>query len=917
MRKKLEKAIKTLNLNSDISFDMQYWEDADGNMIHVSPSCERITGYKAKEFINNSVLANSIIFAEDVPIWKRHRELAKNGESHEVQFRIINKNGSIVWIEHVCQKIFDEEEVFQGFRGSNRDITTRKLTADIHKTSPTTLFLWENKEGWPVTFVTENIEKLSGYSMKEFLANKIAYADIVYPEDIERVAEEVEEFSNQKTEEFEHKPYRIVTKSGKIKWVDDKTNIKRDVNGKITHYQGSVTDVTTKIDAELKLKESQNRYEQIAEGIEAILWEYDIREDRWTYVSPQTEKMLGYLPEEWTNLKFWKDHIHEDDRGWASKYCEDCTSRGESHKFEYRFIKKNGDVIWLRDVVNVVLENEIPVIMRGYMSNISNIKEASEELRNTKNKYQDLFEKSKDPVLIIQNGKFVDCNQATIEMLRYKEKADLLKTHPSELSPQKQPDGSDSFKKADEMIAIAIEKGSNRFEWNHIRATGEVFPAEVLLTSISNEDGSSLIHVVWRDITERKKRERLQKALYDISEEASNADSTNDFYHALHEIIKTLMPAKNFYIAIHDTDDNTISFPYHLDEYDESPKTLPFGRGLTEYVLTTKQSQIITETKDKELQKNKDVELSGEYTKIWVGIYLEFESKFNGVLVLQDYTNENAYDDEDVKVLQFVSEQIKKTLDKTYADVKLRKYVKELFEAKEELELINKNKDRFFSIISHDLRSPFMTLMGISQMISEDMDSMSVGEMKEMTGTIYNSTHSLYKLIENLLNWSRLQMGGFEISPKEINLKEISENVVSLLSLSATEKGISIEDKVLETSIFADEDCAKTILRNLVNNAIKFTKRGGKIDVSAKIKNKFIEISVEDNGVGMPETTLKKLFIITEKVSEVGTEKEVGTGLGLVLCKELVEKNNGKIWVESELGKGSKFTFTLPKNAKI
>ncbi len=235
----------------------------------------------------------------------------------------------------------------------------------------------------------------------------------------------------------------------------------------------------------------------------------------------------------------------------------------------------------------------------------------------------------------------------------------------------------------------------------------------------------------------------------------------------------------------------------------------------------------------------------------------------------------------------------------------------------EELINLNKTKDKFFSIIAHDLRSPFTALIGISQMISEDMDNMSVGEVKQMTSAIYHSTQNLNKLIENLLNWSLLQMGTFEVSPKKINLKKISQNVLNILELSAIEKKIKIQDNIADTNVFADEDCTKTILRNLVSNAIKYTTRGGEIKLYSKPSDNLMEITVEDNGIGMAESTIKKLFSITEKVSEAGTEKELGTGLGLILCKELIEKNNGKIWIESELGKGSKITFSLPEDESV
>ncbi len=127
------------------------------------------------------------------------------------------------------------------------------------------------------------------------------------------------------------------------------------------------------------LQKSEEKYTQITENVETILWEYDILEDRWTYVSPQSQRLLGYAPEEWTDLSFWTEHIHEDDRQWASNYCAECTARGESHEFEYRFLKKNGEVVWLRDVLNVELNDGTPVILRGCISDITKRKQAEIE----------------------------------------------------------------------------------------------------------------------------------------------------------------------------------------------------------------------------------------------------------------------------------------------------------------------------------------------------------------------------------------------------------------------------------------------------------------------------------------------------------------------------------------------------------
>ncbi len=229
------------------------------------------------------------------------------------------------------------------------------------------------------------------------------------------------------------------------------------------------------------------------------------------------------------------------------------------------------------------------------------------------------------------------------------------------------------------------------------------------------------------------------------------------------------------------------------------------------------------------------------------------------------------------------------------------------------LRKLNSEKDKFFSIISHDLRSPFNSLMGISQLLDEELDELSNDETKEMINVMRNSTNNLNELLTGLLEWTRTKIGGVDYEPKAINLIAVVEETNTLLEESSKKKSIELINSVAKSTIvFADENMLKTILRNLISNAIKFTSSEGKINVSSEQIGSKITITVLDTGVGISEETQKKLFHLDIHHTTVGTNKEVGTGLGLLLCKELVEKHGGKIWVESELGVGSKFMFSLP-----
>jgi len=234
---------------------------------------------------------------------------------------------------------------------------------------------------------------------------------------------------------------------------------------------------------------------------------------------------------------------------------------------------------------------------------------------------------------------------------------------------------------------------------------------------------------------------------------------------------------------------------------------------------------------------------------------------------------------------------------------------KELYES-------NVTKNKLFSIISHDLRSPFYALLGFSKMLINRYDSLNISKQKLYISYIYQNINSTYKLLENLLLWSQTQNDTIEYNPQIENVYDLVNETENMLSQILNAKNISFKQNIYrDIFIKADKDMILTILRNLISNAVKFTDKNGQITVTAfpsTQKHNFIDISVIDTGVGIPKEIQPKLFDITNNISTKGTEEEKGSGLGLTLCKEFVEKHNGTITVESNLGQGSKFTFTIP-----
>jgi signal transduction histidine kinase len=258
----------------------------------------------------------------------------------------------------------------------------------------------------------------------------------------------------------------------------------------------------------------------------------------------------------------------------------------------------------------------------------------------------------------------------------------------------------------------------------------------------------------------------------------------------------------------------------------------------------------------------------------------------------------------DLELKMIEIKDLNKTLTK---EIEIREVVEQ------DLRTSNATKDKFFSIIAHDLRHPFNSIGNFVTLMSKHSAALSKSEIISLSKELKENTDKTRDLLENLLQWAQTQRGTTPFKQEVIVLAEIAEEIVSLLGNVAKEKNIRIESNITsKTLIFADWHMVNTILRNLVSNAIKFTPEDGNISLRASENEGKVQITVNDNGVGMSKATIEKLFRVDQQVVSRGTANEKGTGLGLILCKELVEKNGGTIFAMSEQGKGSTFAFTLP-----
>ena len=410
-----------------------------------------------------------------------------------------------------------------------------------------------------------------------------------------------------------------------------------------------------------------------------------------------------------------------------------------------------------------------------------------------------------------------------------------------------------------------------------------------------------------RDITGRKRSELENYALFEIIQGITSTDKLDELLKLIHNSLGKVVYADNCFVALKDQTSGLFSFPYFVDKVDTTPIPTSMGKSCSDYVFRTVKPLLLNQKKFDSLVEQGEVELIGSNSPSWIGIPLQMPSKVIGVLVLQHYEKENVYSENDLKFLVSIGNQIAIAIERKKAE-------EEISFKNEQLQLINAEKDKFFSIIAHDLRGPLSAFVDATQILTEEIQNMDLEEIKDITMSMKTSASNIYGLLENLLEWSRLRRGAMDFVPENLNLKKKIEASIDVLSESARKKRIGLTISVPgELEIRADIHMFDTIIRNLISNAIKFTISGGKVIVTANYNgDHYIVVKISDSGIGMAPELRNKLFQIDEKTSRPGTEGETSTGLGLLLCKEFIEKHGGKIWVESSVGQGSTFSFSLP-----
>lgn len=595
-------------------------------------------------------------------------------------------------------------------------------------------------------------------------------------------------------------------------------------------------------------------------------WEMDVPTGKVKF-SDRKAEMLGYLAGQFTHYKDFMALVHPDDYDKTMKkminHFEGVT---ENYDAVYRIRTINGNYIWFHDLGKITRRdsNGMPLLVSGIVIDIADKIKFDAVLNENEIRFMSLFQEHKSIMLLIDpiSEKIIDANESAVKFYKYP--VTELRGMPIHKINVLNSEELDRVKNK------VLRDEQNLFIFPHRIANGEVRLVEIHSSPVEF-NGQKLFFSIIHDITERRNTE---DALKKSEDELRKAEEIGKFGNWKLLLNDKLMTASEGASIIYGLQKNELSVET------VQKMVLPQYRSLLDKAL----DDLINYNLPYDVEFKIIREIDGQV--IDIHSVAEYEASENIVFG-------------------------------TIHDISERKRIEQqLILKNEELAKLNKEKDKFFSIISHDLRGPFNGFLGLTRLIAEELPSLDSAEILKMVDAMQSTAINLYKLLDNLLQWSQMEQGLIPYNPEEVQLLIFAVESLSSERQTAKSKGINVVfDIPHNINVFADEKMLRSILSNLFNNAIKFSPKGGKIIISARNEtDNFVRISVHDTGIGMSEEILGKLFRLSEQVNRKGTDGELSTGLGLFICKDFIEKHGGKIWAESKEEKSSEFYFTIPKN---
>ena len=887
---KLQKEIKQSQANLRAlleSTDARIWSvDSDLKIVTFNSNFENDYKTAFNIQIETGVSALAGLAPDRNKLWKSRYKKVLNGEELNLveEFKLedipqfveiiltpMRVDGKIVGIS--CYS----NDISERHRAELALIESEKRYKTLVDNLPSTTYRCAMDEHWTMEFISDEIESLSGYPAPDFIENnKRSFASIIHLDDQKMVKKAVQKGIIKKSSY--RIEYRIIHKNGTVRWVHERGRGAFDSKGNLAWLDGVITDITSRKQAEYALRESEEQYRAIFDSMSDVFIRTDLQ-GNIIIVTPSVIDIFGFTPEEIVGKPITDLYKEPKDR---RRLVAELSEKGFVRDFETVFLTREGKEKTASINAKLLVNEEgKPYAIEGIARDITFSKMAQKALQERTKELNSIFENTPTILLLVdEKGRVLNINKAGAKS------ADMEGPH-----------------------------------YTSLLAGQAVNCVNTLRTNIDCGEGKSCEDCIIRNsIIKTRKHKQNQKQV-----EGSITIRKNKQEIERHFLISTA------YIPFEDEDRILLSIEDISDmrnaeeeirrlsaAVDQSTATIVITdkKGHIEYVnpqfeRTTGYKAIEVIGKNPRILKSSKTR-TGEYKLLWDTILNgdtwqgEFLNKKKNGEEYWESANISPITDRNGKITHFIA--IKEDI------TERKKIEEELVRSESELREMNEEKSRYLSILAHDLRGLVGSFHAYSNLVQTHFDEFTEEDLREQINLLTKASGDSLNLLDNLLAWGKSTQGRITIDVEKTNVYNQVELVFGVLSEVASNKQVSlINNTDPKTIIYSDYNILQTIIRNLINNAIKFTPPNGSITVDAQKNNEgLIEISIRDTGIGMDKETMNKLFKLGEKVIREGTNHEQGTGLGLVICKELVQKLGGTIYAESELNKGSRFYFILP-----
>jgi len=664
----------------------------------------------------------------------------------------------------------------------------------------------------------------------------------------------------------------------------------------------TIHDISHRLTMEENLRRSEERRRYAVEGSRDGIWDWQIDKDE-VFFSDRWKEILGYGPDEIPNRwEEWEARIHPDDLERVNEALQQTLTRERDTFHEsYRMIAADDSIRWILTRARAVFNDSgEPIRLSGANTDITERNLAEERFRV-------LFRYSSDAHLLYDESGIIDCNAATLRELGFENKQEILARHPHELSPPHQPDGRSSREKAAEVEHTARKEGHLRFTWTFLASDGREFPAEVTLTPVSYTDRPSMLAVL-HHAGGRERPGPIEHAHGHLLEMISSGRPLTSVLASLVDVVETSTEHGDCLLVVRGFDDEEP--PRCISrEQEQDPDQI----GSIDWTALFLEHELVVGDREMGLSLSVLPEPDDAIECFWAVPILGIDGEIIGsfLLTFQSYRQPDPIERETLTRLARLAALA----------VGHHRQARVLARSHERAEAAKSAKVRFLSNMSHELRTPLNAILGFGQLLTRSGELSAEGT--ENMDVIIRSGEHLLSTINDILEMSRIESEGSRLNAESFDLFRLLADIERMFSLEVSRKGLYLElrrGSAVPRYIHTDPGKLRQILINLISNAIEHTERGG-ITVVATVLEEPEDLErtrlcfeVRDTGVGIARADQAGLFspyVETER----GRELQHGTGLGLAICHELVSFLGGEICVESALGKGATFTFTLPVRA--